>query len=417
MKKQVYQSTKVMAIIIAFVLNVSCSKDEPVIGNGNGTVKSKDLAFQVKLDDSFEKTIYPSVILGLSNYISNTQENGSFQILKYQLKSPYDNAELKVSMASTEINSESVFNKTLGKKGEEHSFYPKINWNYNKLKELKTGGSISASFKSFIDNKEVDNKNITLQYRAVNECVWGFLDENNKFVDLKWMFGGYVNEDHPKIDELLKKILEHKLVNSFHGYQGSVSDVYFQVLSIWHHLQTKNVKYSSITDTSNGSKKVFSQNVRFFEEVYNNKQANCVDGTVFMSSVLKKIGIKPFLVLVPGHMYLGFYTKPDKTEYAVLETTMLGNVDINEVKVINGKVYNLEKYKKYITQEVYNSFMNGKLSLEVLRQQISYGSFIQALNANKAKFTSNINKFKDPNNNQYTLVDIEEIRKVIKPIK
>ena len=56
-------------------------------------------------------------------------------------------------------------------------------------------------------------------------------------------------------------------------------------------------------------------------------QANCVDGSVLMASILKKIGIKTSLVLVPGHCYLAFYSQePEKGGklYGV-ETTMLGD--------------------------------------------------------------------------------------------
>jgi hypothetical protein len=56
-------------------------------------------------------------------------------------------------------------------------------------------------------------------------------------------------------------------------------------------------------------------------------QANCVDGSVLMASVLKKIEIKASLVLVPGHCYLAFYSfDPEKGgKLYGLETTMIGS--------------------------------------------------------------------------------------------
>ena len=85
-------------------------------------------------------------------------------------------------------------------------------------------------------------------------------------------------------------------------------------------------------------------------------QANCVDGSVLMASVLKKIEIKTCLVLVPGHCYLAFYSKePEKGGklYGV-ETTLLGskktlNDAINVATVQDEK--SLQKSWKKFQQE------------------------------------------------------------------
>jgi hypothetical protein len=65
--------------------------------------------------------------------------------------------------------------------------------------------------------------------------------------------------------------------------------------------------------------------VRFIDESLAMTQANCADGSVLMASVLRKIDIAPVLVLVPGHMFLGFALDEEGEEMAYLETTMLGD--------------------------------------------------------------------------------------------
>jgi hypothetical protein len=83
------------------------------------------------------------------------------------------------------------------------------------------------------------------------------------------------------------------------GYQGSEDDVLNQVFAIWNVFQRRGIKYSSITTTSSTSKKVASQYVRTFSDILNAKQANCVEGSILFASVLRKIGMAPFLVLLP----------------------------------------------------------------------------------------------------------------------
>ena len=50
-----------------------------------------------------------------------------------------------------------------------------------------------------------------------------------------------------------------------------------------------------------------------------------------MAAVLRRMGIDTFLVMQPGHMYLGIYLDPDGKQTACLETTMLGDPDAGKV--------------------------------------------------------------------------------------
>ncbi|MFZ8431498.1 hypothetical protein ACO1MU_14375, partial [Staphylococcus aureus] len=68
---------------------------------------------------------------------------------------------------------------------------------------------------------------------------------------------------------------------------------------------------------------VSSQHVRFIDDSVRVRQANCIDGTVLFASILRKIGIDPLIVLVPGHAFLGFYLDGQRRQIAFLETTMM----------------------------------------------------------------------------------------------
>jgi hypothetical protein len=84
------------------------------------------------------------------------------------------------------------------------------------------------------------------------------------------------------------------------------------------------VCYSNITTSAAATDAVSSQHVRLIDESINNGQANCVDGSVLLASLLRKIDIEPSLVYVPGHCYLAFYLDADKTQLVGLETTLIG---------------------------------------------------------------------------------------------
>jgi len=383
--------------------NVVVLEPEPTAASINFTVEG---------DKNFEQTIYPSVLLGLANLIAESNED----FFDFSLINPKTNSNLKIVIEASNINDETIFLTQLPIKGKLYKFSPLIKWNYTYLKSLKQPGNVDLTFVCIINDVEIDRKNLRFSYRSVNECVYGLINTENNYVDLKWMFAAFVNEDNPNIDILLADVLTYNIINHFIGYQGSENDVFNQVFALWFYLQSNSVKYSSITATSNPSEKVFSQYVRFFDEVYNNSQANCADGSVFLASILKKIGINPLLIIVPGHMYLGYYTLADKSKRRLLETTKVGEVNLAEIYEDSQYVYNLSKYEQYMSDDTWNNYFDGIVTLDYVKNEISYNSFIEATNYNVDSYNNNIPNFNDVNNYDYCIFDIESLRNIVQPI-
>ena len=99
---------------------------------------------------------------------------------------------------------------------------------------------------------------------------------------------------------------------------------------LWNILQKRNFRYSSVSNTSLSSNVVFSQRVRTFDDALESSQINCVDGSVLFASLLRAINIDPILVRTPGHMFVGYYTDNSHTDMNFLETTMIGDVDLDD---------------------------------------------------------------------------------------
>jgi hypothetical protein len=157
-------------------------------------------------------------------------------------------------------------------------------------------------------------------------------------VNMKWMYAAYVNENHPMIDEILREALNTGLVDQFTDYQltsgTNKSELFRQTIAIWAALYNRHLTYSNtVTPSLNPGSNIYSQNIRFFDETMKSAQANCVDGSAAFASIFRRIGIEPFLVLVPGHCFMGFYTNPEKKELYCLETTVIGKKNITESMV------------------------------------------------------------------------------------
>lgn len=244
------------------------------------------------------------------------------------------------------------------KEGEARVF-PKAVWDYAALLKVRQQRPVNTTYKVTINGEALDEDTETCVMKSVNDCPFYILwDEDGEDVDdFSWLFAAYVNENHPEVDVILKEALGSGLVDSFTGYQsGDPKEVMMQVFAVWNALQRRGIKYSDVSSTT-PSKYVVSQTVRFLDDSIANTQANCVDGSVLMASILQKIGINSYLVMVPGHCLLAFDTgDEDDSKRIGLETTMLGNDELNAVKDIPSLT---QKAKLKEFQASYKTFSNA----------------------------------------------------------
>lgn len=280
-----------------------------------------------------DSQIFPSYIFATALLKTDEEPSASssrllgdrYGLLGVSVCSPRDNAKIRVELKPNAIMDAVVFEGALPFASQTYWVYPQVIYNYDAVKERRQAAPFNVVFSVSIDGAPSQVKAKTVMLRSVNDCVYGFVSaDDGSYEDHSYMFAAYVNENHPMVDRLLKEALDTKAVQSFDGYiSGSQETVLDQVYAIWLALQKRGIRYSSITTPSAHSDIVQVQNVRFIEESVGNAQANCVDGCVLMASMLYKIGIKPFLVILEDHAYLGIYLDEAKETFVCLETTML----------------------------------------------------------------------------------------------
>lgn len=397
-----------MAMAVALVL-CSCSKKK------KSSFDPAKVGFEVSYSQELDNTLYPSFILGLANY--NGKQNS--EMFRYAVTNPKRNSVLRIVMDSSQLNYTTIFQETMAENGVRYTFEPLVKWKYGNLAHVRQSGMVDLTFTCYINDEEVDVKNLRLNYRPVNECLLGVYDTCNHYVDHRWMFAAFVNEEHPFLDLMLNEILEQGIVSRFTGYQLGEKQVDEQVFAIWYYVQTRGIHYSSISSTSRASKRANTQNIRFLDEVYRNKQANCIDACAFMASILKKIGIKPVIFLEPSHAYLGYYKDKNKKKLALLETTLAGNIDFTGIDAAYDSVtvvQEMMKYSKYMVKNEIYKYQNKIWTRTDVKKSISRESFRQATNKNIERYNKNKKNFKDASQELYSILDISELREMVQPI-
>lgn len=247
-----------------------------------------------------------------------------------RIASPIPNCRLRIEIDETPFFRRSVSEFILPLKAT-YTIYPDIIWNYDALRNNDMAEPINVAVRVEINGKNIGQQVRTFSVRSLNECLLGYIGRDNKYHTTYIFFAAYVNEENPMIDEILKEALNTRIVNRFLGYQSSKADyVDKQVYALWNVLQKRHFRYSSTSYSSLSSNVVFSQRVRTFDDALKSSQINCVDGSVLFASLLRAINIDPVLVRIPGHMFVGYYTDHSHKDITFLETTMIGDVDMDD---------------------------------------------------------------------------------------
>jgi hypothetical protein len=346
-----------MALLVSFVLlfpSLAASQSQP------SQLSTKTVSWRPDIE--FDGQLFPAFVLAMASrkvtvtdplYIGDP--NG---VIGVRARSKKPDVRFHVSVAVDGLSTPSVLDGALTEANKEYRIFPRIRYDFRALTQIAQSYPTNVQFTFSVDGEPAEQETVPVQVRAVHDVPYYWQSENGKTHDLTFLFGSFVNENHPSIDRLLAEALRHKAITSFVGYQGGSSAVEHQLFAIWNVLQRRGVRYSSITRASGESPRVRSQHVRFLDEAVENAQANCVDGSVLFASVLYKLAMCPVLVLIPGHMFVGVHTdaascgKPGNLLF--LETTLIGNPGLNATErkwtfLTRNGYQSSESYRQYVT--------------------------------------------------------------------
>lgn len=367
----------------------------------------KPFSSDFEIVDQLGGNLFPSAILSVATtdaqiiepidtpYVGNPKS-----CIAIKVKSAQPGTKVRVELAETPFYARSVSEFVLPRKHTEYVVYPDILWRYEALRGNDQAEPISVAATVEVNGRSIGQHVRTFSVRSINECLLGYNRQlpngRTRFMSTRLFFAAYVNEENPLIDKLLREALNTRIVRRFQGYQNHTSSsVDKQVYALWHVLQKRNFRYSSVSYSSLSSNVVYSQRVRTFDDAFNSSQINCVDGSVLFASLLRAINITPVLVQIPGHMFVGYYTDSQSKNLTFLETTMIGDVDLDD----------------YFPEEKLDSTKNQRSQSEMSRL-----TFEKSKEYANAEFLRNEKKVRS-NQRGYLFVEISKgVRRSVQPI-
>ena len=142
--------------------------------------------------------------------------------------------------------------------------------------------------------------------------------------DLTRLLAAWVTPNAPEVLDFLRTCADFSQLKAMLGYQTSADNIVEHVRAIYNALKAAKIVYINSPLAFGSVPGQFVQRVRLPRESLAHRSANCIDGTVLMASLLEATGLRPGIVLVPGHAYLAFRAERRSPQWKYVETTMIG---------------------------------------------------------------------------------------------
>jgi len=185
---------------------------------------------------------------------------------------------------------------------------------------------------------------------------------DGSIVDLTKYLAAWVTPRRPEIERLLRKAAEHHPERCLVGYQGAsaldqaAEVVRKQAQAIFTALkEDADLVYINSPLSLGAEEGQVTQRVRFpAESLAAGSSANCIDGAVLFASLLELAAIDPFIVVIPGHAFVGWrvWRSADRCEF--LETTMIASDDFAAAQQSAQELYEDAMSKGYFGRGLFD---------------------------------------------------------------
>lgn len=173
-----------------------------------------------------------------------------------------------------------------------------IPWEKRKLKELKKSIDDSLKISILYGGRRIVNK--VIPYK-IEPCTT--LPLRMGSVDTGFLSAAYVNEDSSTVLDVIQRAKESHLTSSLGG-DDSMAGFVKDMVSICHVIRLMKITYVSEGGSAGGTSTTKVQYVKPMPEIVKTKSANCIDGTILLASILKKLGHNVSLIRIPGHVFI-----------------------------------------------------------------------------------------------------------------
>lgn len=142
--------------------------------------------------------------------------------------------------------------------------------------------------------------------------------------DLTHYLGAFVTPNQETVMDFLRTVVDHHPDRRLDGYYGDGNPT-LQAKAIFTALKEKaRISYVNSLVCFGPEEETVGQRVRLPRETLEQRQANCVDGTLLFASLLEATSLNPAIIIVPQHVFVGWELSPNSDQWKYLDTVMIG---------------------------------------------------------------------------------------------
>jgi DNA polymerase III delta prime subunit len=255
----------------------------------------------------------------------------SFYFLNVVNSDEYDWTQITISISGELINSSEVLMEIIGKQEAVQIKSLEITPNSAKLIELTEGIYTQIYVTLTIEGVSVFKQAYPLYLMAYDQWTGTEI--------LPELLAAFVTPNHPVLSRIL--VNASKFLDTWTGessldeYQTKDPNrVRSQVAAVYEALRSESLVYC----TPPASFEKYGQRVRLVDKVLTEKIGTCLDLTLLFASCLEAIGIRPLLVLLKGHIFVGAWLIEEMYSQTVCDDSsylLKGCADgINEIVLV-----------------------------------------------------------------------------------
>ncbi|WP_208113626.1 hypothetical protein [Tahibacter aquaticus] len=268
--------------------------------------------------------LYP--VLDLSQGVSKPGEgrygDGSGMI-SVDIVASQDNERVDLRVSAPALAQAATVQAVLPRAGQHYTLKPRLRWDRGALARVDKPQDIAVDFRLQRNGGDVQTRRQAARLHPLSEALY-YVRDGKDHVDLGWIFAAYADPNSPVIDRILDEVAErHPFVSLQPGPRSSAQTL-AAAYAVWEVLQLHGVRYADEDPGLARGPLVWSQHVRLHDDVWNERRANCIDGSLLLAAALERLGIRSVLLLVPRHALLAFYTDARQSAPTFVETTLLG---------------------------------------------------------------------------------------------
>lgn len=173
---------------------------------------------------------------------------------------------------------------------------------------IESNRTAEFEFELFENGQSIGLKTVSTELYPMNFWKRG----EHHFSDIL-LLAAFSQPNDPAIKTILKKAGEIKgtlkapdgsnYEPNTRGYQGEPHEVRAELQAIYEALQTFGIRYSNPVANFNG----IGQPIRTPSEILESKAATCLDSAMLVASVLEAIRLRPIVLTVPEHAFVGVW--------------------------------------------------------------------------------------------------------------